>query len=89
MHTSITHVGKNVVFVDIKSITLDCYNFLLKRYINLSLAQDIVVVHKQILESYEKMQFSNFDIWKIMFFYKIKFFEKNHKNHVFYLNLRC
>ena len=48
MHTVITHVGKNVVFVEIKSITLNCYNFLLKRYINLSLAQDIVVVHKQI-----------------------------------------
>ena len=48
MHTVITHVGKNVVFVEIKSITLDCYNFLLKQYINLSLAQDIVIVHKQI-----------------------------------------
>ena len=48
MHTAITHVGKNVVFVDTKSITLDCYNFLLKRYINLSLAQHIVEVHKQI-----------------------------------------
>ena len=48
MHTVITHVGKNVVFVEIKSITLNCYNFLLKRYINLSLAQDIVVVYKQI-----------------------------------------
>ena len=40
--------AKILFFVDIKSITLDCYNFLLKQYINLSLAQDIVVVHKQI-----------------------------------------
>ena len=72
-------MGKNLVIVEIKSITFGCYNVSLAKDTSLSFAQNIFLVHKQIPGKLLRRHLSDFDIWKIMFFdKKIIYFEKNH-----------
>ena len=79
--------GKNLVFVEIKSVTLGCYNSLLTIDISLAFAQDIFLVHRQIPE---KMHLPDFEIWKITVFDKIQYSEEEKKimffTYIFYVN---